>query len=359
VTGVGSGAEGLDLDTRSFADGEYVLRVTAEDGLQAATREVPFRIDNAAVAVRSFGTGAGTASVTVPAAGGVTSIALPAGSRVTGASLLLDAAGAPFSTISPTAAYDASGGSLIAFRGKLHYIYLRSNQVFRQISADEGATWSAAEAVSPAGVGKKQAEVNGRGIHLVYQLSPSALHYARSVDGITFEPAVAIGSGAGSWKLRASEEGLVLVGSSIAWSRADGQGWTPLAPLGDLGATYVPDALVARGRLHLVHGGGIGPLYYRSIRADEPATSLQTAPAVLLSEASSVSPRAVVATAEDLQVAYDYYVPLMELRVQRCPLARDCSQRDAWLPEPFLLAPAGISFPSSAVARRPWKIGSC
>jgi subtilase family serine protease len=334
------------LDTAGVSDGDYVVRVTASDGVLATTLDAPFHVVNAGTAVRTFSS---AATVTLPATGGLASFLVPVGSRVDSATLLVDSTSPTRTTVSSTSVYDYGGSLLLERAGGLHLIYLSGGALFEQVSYDDGATWGTPTQLSPAGaayISLKAAAANSAGIHLVYfsydTLGPS-VYYLTTADGTSWSTPVRIGSalGAGSLRLSATDDGLALFAAAqqptLATADPAGVAWTP--PVQNPGLQgFEGHAAVLSGRLHLVLRDVFRGLFYRSAPLGTNLSTLTGFTAPLLLAGSSggipeVTSARLVAADGALAVPYlNWLGSTIEIREQRCDLARDCAKGNSWLP---------------------------
>ncbi len=349
-TGLGQYADAFDLDTRTFADGDYVLRILADDGLQTAKAEIPFRIDNASVALRSFGSSSG--SITLPATGGGTSILLPAGSRVYSSEVLVDALGASSTKVTTVSFGDSTGGQLVTRGSRLLFYFRNGPSVFVVVSDDGGSLWTAPIQVTPPGVSVAVQTVasNHAAVHMAYQTSSREVFATASGDGISFGPASLLGSAMpATWRIAASDDGVALAASAygalyVATGRGDGRSWGPLQVTAVTLSSPPATGLVANGRLHLLHGWGTygtptpPAVHYRTaVLAPNGSSSALEGPMVL---SDSTAPIQVEFAGGALVVAQGYAVTgSSEIRIHRCDLDRgSCLDADSWTPEPVVAA---------------------
>jgi subtilase family serine protease len=132
----------VEVDTTQYADGAYVVRVLADDGLQASTQDVPISIANASAAVRAFGAAPGSSAVALSPPSGSTSIRIPVGARVLTATAVMAPVPAAYTTISATPVYDSGGAAVVRLRGAIHVFYTKyTGGLWTQASYDDGATW--------------------------------------------------------------------------------------------------------------------------------------------------------------------------------------------------------------------------
>jgi hypothetical protein len=342
-------AEEATIDTARLPDGECRLRVTASDGILSTSREVPFRIANSGLAVRSFENGAATA--TLAASGGNTGFLVPADAWIEDATLLLDAVPAKTTAIRPTPVWGAPP-TLVSRGGALYAFYTESSAVWMQRSGDHGATWSAAQRVSPLGVTVTNRAVaeNAAGLHAFYQVAgnPIRTYHRRSADGLTWSDPVELPAFTSLIDASASDGGVAawFVYGHVAVGAASGDSWS-LAEKLDVEVRAV--ALEA-GRLHaLLWGSG---LPYRA--ADiENSVAAGWSPPVMIEEAFDIGRAEWIPVPDGLAIAYNAYLPLYELRVQRCGAGRDCTRREGWLPTPILLAERGLDASTWVAKPRP------
>jgi subtilase family serine protease len=339
VPGLSCGAR--EIDTTRYADGAYVLRVTADDSLQKSEREVRVRIVNAALAVREFEGIPERAAVTLGSGEAGTSVAIPVESRVVSATAVVAPVPAVATVISTTPAYDA-GAELVRLRGTLHVFYVNPGVagLWTRASHDDGATWSAEEQVGGASaVVSKTARVNANGIHLVYA-DADGVHYTRSADGAHWSGAVQIAfpSVASTVQLDATDEGLTLVAPNwevvLAIADAQGEAWSPAVQMAGWRSSRGPWASIRWGKLHLFHGDGSG-FFYRSVSPERYADpTAYSPPAAVVGPGDEVV--AGMITGREIVVVHGRYGA--GLAVQRCALSDDCSVADEWLPEPPLVS---------------------
>jgi len=341
-TGVpGTTCDKIDVETTLYPDGPYVLRVTADDGLQRTAQDVPVRIKNVGAAVRVFGNAPGVAKVTLASGTSSTVVRIPAGARVESASAVAEPVPAVRTTISATNVWDGEP-AIVRVRGAIHVIYLRNTGgLWEQISYDEGATWTTAQQVGGGAtvlVNSKAAAANASGLHLVYS-DPSGIHYRRCTEDGVWTAPVQVATAPGRLQLTATDEGLALlvpnVDTYLTVSDPAGQAWGALTHFPNWEA--VPAyAAITRGKLHLVHGYTTVGWFYRSADpqrfADEAAYSLP----VQISEPGNALVGAAF-TRDEIIVARGVYPAAVT--IQRCALERDCTNPDEWLPEPPNVTP--------------------
>jgi hypothetical protein len=337
---VTSGA--LEIDTRSLADGSYVVRVTASDGVQEAERLVPIVIANAGSTIRSFTEGA---PVTLPGAGGTTSIRIPAGARVDSGTLVVDAAGAATTAIPGSSKY-SEAGDLVQAGDSLVYIYQASSQqLLAQVSNDGGATWSTPTSAS-AGQRSYQsaAAVNSRGIHVAFQADTVAF-YVKSLDGISWTTPLVVGRGvSGRPAITAAEDGVAIAirdqydGEVVemAVAAADGTGWSSLVRVSQESGDYASLAL-SDDRIHLLYGNWQTGLYYREVLLSAFPDASAFGDPVLLHAASDpgqATPLGITVSGGAVNLVYRYYRwGNYYYWAQRCEMSRNCALRDSWKPE--------------------------
>jgi hypothetical protein len=328
-----------EIDTTNYEDGEYVIRVTADDGLQTIQRDVPIRIANQSPAVRAYGDAPGALSVTLAAGIATTKVAIPVGARVLSATGSVVPLPAERTVITPTPVYDYAGAALVRYRGTLHVFYAHSSGgLWTRASYDDGATWTpeAQLGTSPTeSVPAKAVAVNGSGIHLVFSDS-SGVRYRRSDDGVVWTAAAPIaGAAPYSLQLDATDEGLVLFSTNndtlLAVADARGDAWGPIVQMTGWSAGVQPSASIRGGRLHLVHGHPYVGFFYRSAPAERYGdVASYSGPARVVEPGLEV--RAAAITAREIVIVQGTYPS--ELAAQRCGLDSDCADRDEWLPEP-------------------------
>lgn len=332
------------LDTRQYADGPYVLRVTVSNGVQTTAKDVPFQIDNTTPSVRTFvGTGS-PASVTLPSGAESASVAIPVGVRVLDASLAAVPAPAFQTTMQSAALYDTAGVAVMG--GTIYAAYLQSNQLVVQASADEGATWSAPRQLTASGVQitSKALVANGSGLHLFYATSAGAF-YLRSRDGSSWSAPLQVGPSGPIWGVAANEQNVVVALSTgyysvmLAVANAGGTTFGPATLVPNLTAINVQPVLTG-GLLHLFYGNLGAAILYRSVPLTADLTSSSSYGAeVNLGNFTNVRP---FGDAQSVGLAYRNFVGgAWNIDVQRCLISRGCSQRDSWLPEPVVLNPGG------------------
>lgn len=346
-TGLGSAAGSYALDTTKFPDGPYMLRVTADDGLQQTSREVPFTITNAGLAVRTFGAADAWTST---GSTGNTVVRLPVGSRVTSATALVDAAGSSGVKMGDGMSANLRGARIVRFRGRLHFFAVQDEVLRDWISDDDGATWAAPVALTPPGARVQWgfAAVNRFAIHVAYQVLESTprLFLMSTGDGNTWSEAADWGRGPSSdISLTATEEGIAattVYGAGnlyIATADAHGGSRSPTAyvHLDDFSGPVM--GVVAGGRVRIAHGLAL------SYRNPEPALAYTEVPLERYADAAAYSvpvrlaapPNSVTLGLVGDQLDLAYTIGPNQL-YQRCTIGDECTVRDRWLPEPATLS---------------------
>jgi subtilase family serine protease len=346
-TGLGSVPGSYALDTTKYPDGPYVLRVTADDGLQRTTREIPFTIANTGLAVRTFGS---AGSWTSSGAIGSTSVRMPVGSRVTSATALVDVEGSPGIKMGDGMSANLRVARIVRFRGRLHFIAVQEEVLRDWISEDDGATWAAPVALTPPGARVQWgfAAANRFAIHVAYQVLESTPHLflMSTGDGNTWSDAADWGRGPSSdISLTATEEGIAattVYGAGnlyIATADAHGGSRSPTAyvHLDDFSGPVM--GVVAGGRVRIAHGlassyTNLEPaLAYTEVPLERYADPAAYSVPVRLGAPPNSATLAVVG--DQLDLAYtvgpsQFY--------QRCTIGDECTVRERWLPEPATLS---------------------
>jgi subtilase family serine protease len=342
-TGQGRGEGSFRLDTTQFADGAYVLRVRVEDGLQSTVREIPFTVSNSGLAARTF---AGAETWSSTSTGSAATIKLPVGSRVLSATMLMDSEGATRVGVGAGVPGNIRTGSLLRFRGRLHFIGVLDEVVQDWASDDDGATWRAPVALSPAGerISSCFAASNSRGLHVAYQLlegNPRLLLMS-SMDGMAWSAPADWGrSPSGDIALTATEEGVTAFSTfgpgNVYVATADALGRSP-AP-----TAHVTISNFASPSMAIQVGGLLRIAFTSTASAVDPqgALAYTEVPVASYADAAAYAPPVKLAglpsqvtfglAGDQLDLAYT--IGQYQL-YQRCTIGDECTFRDRWLPEP-------------------------